>query len=399
MSAPLRIRQVQVFPLAVPLRFRFEHAAAARDTSDPVVVRLSAGAPYAHYIGYGETLARPYVTGETAESVVDDITTFFTPLLADFNPTSFVEALEFIEALPSQAGGRIITAARAAVELALLDLTGKVYRRRASDIAGWMGLPGFGSPGCLADVRYSGMVVGRTRTKQATVLRLQRLYGLRDFKIKVAVDGWQERLEHAQHLLQRPLAQQRVTLRADANGGWSLAEAHEAMHVLEAAGVSAVEQPLPDGADADLSWLRERTTCDLIADESLLTLEDAERLIELHAVQVFNIRVAKNGGLMPALRIARAALAAGLDVQLGCLVGETSILSAAGVHFLEACPSVRFVEGAFGKFLLRADVTRRQIRFARGGRMRARRRHGLGVTVHEPALRHLCPGPPLSLHL
>ena len=64
-------------------------------------------------------------------------------------------------------------------------------------------------------------------------------------------------------------------------------------------------------------------------------------------------RIAKNGGLLPALRIARRALEAGLDLQLGCLVGETSLLSAAGLAFLQACPRVRFVEGAFGRFLLR----------------------------------------------
>ena len=87
-------------------------------------------------------------------------------------------------------------------------------------------------------------------------------------------------------------------------------------------------------------------------------------------MRVFNIRLAKNGGLLPALRIARLALSAGVNVQLGCLVGETSILSAAAVGFLETCPAVRFVEGAFGKLLLREDVVRRPIRFGRRGRSR-----------------------------
>ncbi len=197
MSTALRLRELRIFRLAIPLRLRFEHAAAARDTADPVVVELTAAAPHAHHAGYGETLGRAYVTGETADSIVADVQHVFQPLLAGFRAVSFVEALEQIEALPTEAEGRVVTAARAAVELALLDLACKVYRRRPADAAGWMDLIGFGPPGCQAAARYSGVIVGRTRRKLQAVLRLQRLFGLRDFKLKVAVDGWQQRLEWA----------------------------------------------------------------------------------------------------------------------------------------------------------------------------------------------------------
>ncbi|MCK4341309.1 MAG: hypothetical protein KAY37_06250 [Phycisphaerae bacterium] len=389
MNSPLRLRELRVYRLAIPLRFRFEHAAAQRDTADPVIVRLVAAAPYAHHVGYGETLARAYVTGETPESVIEDISNVFKSRLAEFRPTSFVEALELIETLPMQDGGRIVTAARAAVELALLDLTCKVFQRRPPDVAGWMGLPGFGAPGCLSSVCYSGVIVGQTRRKLQYLLRLQRLFGLRDFKLKVAVDRWEERLEWASQVLRRSLEQKKVTLRVDANAGWSLAEAHEAITALERNGVCALEQPLPDAHDADLRYLAEQTSCDLIADESLLTADDAERLIAAGAVRVLNIRIAKNGGLLPALRIARLALAAGLDVQLGCMVGETSILSAAGLAFLETCPNVRFVEGAFGAFLLRHDLTPRPVRFGIGGRAQPRTGPGFGVDVDPAALDRL----------
>lgn len=398
MSAPLRIRQAQIYRLAIPLRFRFEHAAAARETADPVVVRLSAGAPYAQFAGHGETLARPYVTGETAASVVEDIANLFGPRLEEFKPTTFAEALEFIEALPFDDSGRIVNAARAAVELALLDLSGRAFRRRPGDLAGWMGLGGFGPPGCLAAARYSGIVVGRTPRKLKTMLRLQRCYGLRDFKIKVAVAGWEEQLERAYCLLKPALERGRATLRADANGGWTLEQARAAIPHLERCGVSALEQPLSDDDDAHLPQLAQETRCHLIADESLLTWDDAQRLTAAGGVRVLNIRLAKNGGLMPALRMARLALTSGLDVQLGCLVGETSLLTATGVGFLETCPQARFVEGAFGRFLLKDDVVRRPIRFGRGGRVRPRPGFGLGVEADETALRRLTAEPPRALH-
>jgi len=399
MNDPLRIRELQVYRLNVPLRLRFEHAAATRDVADPIIVAASASAPYAHEVGYGETLARAYVTGETAESVVEDIGACFLPLLGDFRAATFVAALERIEVLPTQIGGRVITAARAAVELALLDLACRVFRRRPADVAGWMGLPGFGPPGCARSARYSGVVVGGTRRKLTWLLRLQRLYGLRDFKLKVAVEGWEQLLAWAFDVLRKPLREKRATLRVDANAGWSLAEAAEALPKLEQCGVCALEQPLPDASDADLPQLAEQTRCDLIADESLLTIDDAQRLIAGGGVRVLNLRLAKNGGLLPALRIARLALAAGLDVQLGCMVGETSILSAAGMAFLEACPKVRFVEGAFGRLLLRDDVTRRPVRFGFGGRARVRVGWGWGVDVDPAALERLSAGRPRTMQV
>ncbi len=399
MSAPLQLRSLRIYQLAIPLRFRFEHAAAARDVADPLIVELAAGSPYAHEVGYGEAVARSYVTGETSESVLADIVDLFVPRLAGFRATSFIETLEFSETLPMQIGGRVVTAARAAIELALLDLAGRVFQRPLSEAAGWLGLPGFGPPGCLRQVRYSGIVVGRTERRLKTLLRLQRLYGLRDFKLKVAVPGWERRLAWAAATLGKSLTRGKVTLRVDANGGWSLDQARAAAPTLERFGVCAIEQPLADTADADLPMLAQHTKCDLAVDESLLTLDDGRRLIRAGGVRVFNIRIAKNGGLLPALRLARVALAAGLDVQLGCMVGETSILSAAGVLFLETCPRVRFVEGAFANWLLRADVVRAAVRFGFGGRMRAPSGFGLGVTVDRDALHRLSAVPPRLLAL
>ncbi len=389
MNGPLRIRELRIHRLAIPMRFRFEHAAAERTVADPIIVSLVAAAPYAHHTGYGETLARPYVTGETSTSVVEDIEHTFGPLLADFAPNSFIESLERIEDLPADIEGRVVNAARCAVELALLDLCGKAFGRRPADMAGWLGLPGFGPPGALATARYSGMVVGRSRARLQWLLWLQRRYGLRDFKLKVATDGWQERLRWAHQVLHRPIADGRATLRVDANAGWSLAEAHESLVPLEKHGVCAIEQPLPDAHDHDLPYLAEQTSCAVIADESLLTIEDARRLIEGGGVRVFNVRLAKNGGLLPALRIARLVLQAGRDVQLGCLVGETSLLSAAGVAFLETCPRVRFVEGAFGPVLLKRDIAQPSVRFGFRGVIRPRRGFGLGVAVRPERLEQL----------
>lgn len=389
MSDVLRVRELRVYRLAIPMRLRFEHAKAERDVADPIIVAAAGAAPHAHIVGYGETLARPYVTGETAESVLLDVAGPLAAPVRSFRADSFVSALEQIDALPYTDDGRMFHAARAAVELALLDLVCRVFRRRPSDVAGWMGLAGFGPPGSIERVRYSGVVLGRTRGRLRWLLRLQRLAGLRDFKIKVATAGWEQRLRWASEALGPALRRGALTLRADANAGWSLAEAAEALPLLEDYGVSLVEQPLPDIHDADLPYLAEQSRCGLMVDESLLSIDDARRLIDGGGVRAFNIRIAKHGGFMPALRIGRLALSHGIDVHLGCLVGETSLLAAAGVAFLETCPRVRYVEGAYAPWMLRRDIVRSPVRFGLGGRIRPRKDLGWGVAVDDRSLEAL----------
>lgn len=393
MTAPLRIRELHVRRLAIPLRLRFEHAAAQRDTGDPIVIELHGEAPHAGVIGYGETLARAYVTGETTETVIEDIAQFLGQHLLEFRAATFEEAVERCQELPTLADGRIINAARAGVELALLDLAGQVFRRRLCDVPFVLGLVGLGPPGAISSARYSGIAVGRSPTKLAWLLRLQRLAALRDFKLKVAVPGWEQRLELAYRVLRRDIERDRATLRVDANSGWTLAEALDALPLLERCGVEAIEQPLPRNDDHQLASLAARTHCDIIADESLLTLEDAERLIDDCGVRVLNIRLAKVGGFLPALRMAQVAFERRRDVQLGCLVGETSILTAAEIAFLECVPIVRYVEGAFGGFLLRRDVVASPIRFGLGGRIRARPGWGLGLKPDVDRLAALTVGP------
>ena len=106
----------------------------------------------------------------------------------------------------------------------------------------------------------------------------------------------------------------------------------------------------------------------VVLDESLRTLDDAQTLVEAGIGGGFNIRIAKCGGLIPSLRLAAFARREGVQIQLGCMVGETSLLSAAAIRFLEVCPGVRWAEGCFGKLLLRDEIVARPLRFGFGGR-------------------------------
>ena len=127
----------------------------------------------------------------------------------------------------------------------------------------------------------------------------------------------------------------------------------------------------------------------VIADESLCNEEDARRLIDLKACQVFNIRLSKCGGPGAATRIRQMAEKAGVLCQLGCQVGETSILSAAGRHFALTVPHLSYVEGSYSSYLLARDVVAHPVVFHGGGMAQELPGPGLGIEVLENALDEL----------
>ena len=151
--------------------------------------------------------------------------------------------------------------------------------------------------------------------------------------------------------------------------------------------IAAVEQPLPRGDWRDLKALRARSPIPLMADESLVTLDDARLLLTEEAVDAFNIRVSKCGGLSRSVEIARLAAEAGVAVQVGSQVGETAILSAAGRHLAAGLPDVASVEGSYGTLLLTEDLSLESVRFGHGGRAPLLEGPGLGVQVVEERLR------------
>lgn len=391
------IRSVTIHRLAIPMRRPVAHAASQRAVAEPVVVavELQNGT-----VGHGETLPRPYVTGETIESAIAAITDVFVPRLVEMHPIHFPGALEVIDALPLHDDtGQPILAARAAVELALLDAYARYFSRPIHEAAGWMGLPAFGRPGSSRTIRYSGVLASSTLASTRKTLRLLWWYGLRQFKLKVGLPDDSQRIAAVLAKIGPAIRRGKATLRLDVNGAWTQAQAIDRLGDLRDLPLAGIEQPLPKDCDEDLPLVHDLAIAPLIHDESLVTLDDAKRLADLGVADGFNIRISKCGGLLPSLRLADFARRHGAIIQLGCMVGETSILSAAGRRFLEMAPGVMFAEGWFGSFLLRGDVTRRPLRFRYGGRGRDLADPGLGVevdpdrlatrTVHKPTVCNL----------
>ncbi len=366
----MKVTGFEILVVRIPLRAPVAHALARRDEALNLLV---AAHDDGGRTGWGEACPRPYVTGETIDRARDGLRRVILPAFLGRGydgPGALARSLlGFLDELD-----RNQHAAFCAAELALLDLAGQAFGISAGEFLG---------PVRHERIAYSGVIpalepaAARRRARELADL------GLRCVKIKVGpdLDDNLRRLAAVRETLGAE-----AELRIDANCAWDLDAAFRQLEQMSEFRLAGVEQPL---AAADLQGLRALTAAALVpvvADESLASLEDARRLVDRRACDVFNIRIAKVGGLLNAGRIHRCARAAGLDCQLGAQVGETGLLSAAGRHYGTRAGEIRWREGSYDRLLLETLVTEPDITFGPGGWAPALTAPGLGVTPHPGRL-------------
>jgi muconate cycloisomerase len=378
----VKLAEATAFHIRIPLRKPIRHASHERMATDNVLVRcvLEDGTE-----GFGEGVPRDYVTGETIETVLELLGR--TDLRGQWEAAAdFPRAVTLAERLrlpdvPGDDRKCQGNAARCALEMALLDAYGRRFGEPLSMVVR-LAAPDLFRP--RRWVRYSAVL---TSMKTPFKLRLAGLalwaYRFRHVKIKVGLAEHDDvnRLMNLRRRLGR-----NIDVRVDANEAWARAEAPTRIRALEPFGISSVEQPVPH-ADADvLAEVRRQIKVPIMLDESLCGMVDAERAAAGGLCDLFNLRLSKCGGLIPTLRLAQFARAKGLGYQLGCQVGETAVLSAAGRHFASSVADVRYLEGSYDRFLVREALSKENLTFRWGGFAPALRGPGLGITVDSQAL-------------
>jgi L-alanine-DL-glutamate epimerase-like enolase superfamily enzyme len=360
MPAVGRITRATIFLVNIPLRMKVEHALASRhaNTTGFLVLESSDGAA-----GIGEFLARDYVTGDTVDACVTALRDLGTRLtgIAATDPVSAIH--DMWTAMPDRPG-RI--GALGAVDMALLDLCGKVSGRPAAELMNR-------TPRASVDSLAFSATYPLARGVKLAALHLFYRTWLRMAQVKVKGTGDLNTDRRYVRII-RGAFHYPVHVRVDLNGSLrpDAAEEYFARMLEPGCDVQWFEQPFPKNDFDNAARFQRQFEGDVVlcADESVCTIEDLERTIRAQAFRAVNIRIAKHGGLLRALEIHDRAAVAGLQTQLGCLVGESSVLAHAGLHLAALAGDFRFHEGCFGRYLIRWDVLRPSLRFGRHGRVR-----------------------------
>jgi L-alanine-DL-glutamate epimerase-like enolase superfamily enzyme len=203
--------------------------------------------------------------------------------------------------------------ARSAIDLALHD---RIARRQGVPLYRLLDLP---KPPALATSFTIGIDAPEAMAEMA-----RQIADYPVIKIKLGTDDDESRVRAIREA--RPDAK----LRVDANAGWTVEQSIQHLRWLEKYDLELIEQPLPKEQIEQMGEVQRHTSIPIVADESVQTLEDVERL-GAAGVRGINLKLMKVGGLGPAMRILRRARELNLKVMLGCMI-ETSLGTTAMAH-------------------------------------------------------------------
>jgi L-alanine-DL-glutamate epimerase-like enolase superfamily enzyme len=211
-------------------------------------------------------------------------------------------------------------AAKAAVDLALHDLVGKIYGEPVWRLLG----------GSFAEPLETDFTVS-IDTPEAMAEEARKLVdaGFRAIKVKVGEDP---KLDVQRVKAVREAVGENVKLWIDANQGWTPQEAVWALARIAEFRVEFVEQPVSAWNLEGMRWVRERSPVPVMADESVHSPQDALLAIKLGACDYVNIKLMKAGGLLRAKEIATICKNAGIPNMIGGMV-ESNLSATAAVHF------------------------------------------------------------------
>jgi len=171
----------------------------------------------------------------------------------------------------------------------------------------------------------------------------------------------------------------RLPIRIDANQGWDVVAAKQALRGMEAFGVQYCEQPVPVWDIESMAAVRAATTIPIMADESVFDEHDALKLVTAEACDYLNIKLAKSSGIHVALKINAIAEAAGMRCMVGCMT-ESRLGLTAAAHLVSARPNIVYAD-LDGADMLRDDPIIGGMVYRDGGRIDLPEGPGLGADV------------------
>ena len=333
---------LRFFPYELQLRHTFTVASYSRTTTPDVQVEIE----WEGLTGYGEASMPPYL-GESVDSVCNfldkvELSQFTDPLMLE-------DILAYVDSLsPAD------NAAKAAVDIALHDLVGKIIDQPWYRI--W-GLDPAKAPSTTFTIGIDTPEVVKEKTLEAAG-RFNIL------KVKVGLDTDEQMINSIRSVTDVPLA-------VDANQGWKdRGKALEEIFWLKEQGVVMVEQPMAKERMEDNAWLTERSPLPIFADESIKRLADIESAKGVYSG--INIKLMKCTGMREGWKMAQMARALGMKVMVGCMTETSCAVSAAA----QLSPYVDFAD-LDGNLLIAND------RFdgvkVAGGRLVLPDRPGIGV--------------------
>jgi o-succinylbenzoate synthase len=361
----LLIEKLDVYPIKVPLIRPFRIALETVTDYEGVLVRirLSNGVE-----GWGEAAPDLAITGETWMTALSILEHQIKPRVLGHDISVYSDILMEID--------RAILgnpSAKAALDIAIHDALAKQARLSLNTMLGR-------AVHSLETTQTVGLENREETIKQARGLRDEGTSRMK-FKIGSKPEDDVDRIRAVRESLGNDF---HITV--DANQGYSVRQAIEALTHMERFDIDFCEQPVHYKDIDGLAEVRRNSPIPIMADESVHSPRDALRIARQKAADMINIKLMKSGGIHAARKIAAIAEAAGMPCMVGCMV-ETKVGIAAGCQFATSQSIVKYAD-LDSHVTLREDPTKGGVEL-KGSSERLEAGPGLALTIDESLLRKL----------
>ncbi len=316
----MKITNIRFAKLKVPLVTPFKTALRTVENIEDLVIIIETDSGE---IGYGAAPATPVITGDTHGSVIAAIDSVLKPTLIGRDIANISEITSVIQSALIKN-----YSAKAAVEIAVYDLWGKLYNTPLYKLLGG------GRNKLKTDITISVDNID----KMVSDCQKALAQGFDILKIKIGKDIHQD-IERVKTIYQAVKGQAQIRL--DVNQGWTAKQTVFATQKLELAGVELelIEQPVKADDLAGMRFVSERVLTPIMADESAFGPKEVIELIKTGAADIINIKLMKTGGLSNAIKIADICQTYHVECMIGCML-EGSIGVAAAAHLAAAKANV-----------------------------------------------------------
>jgi muconate cycloisomerase len=307
------IISIECFPLRLPLRKPLVMSTYRLDDGPVLYVRIRArcGAE-----GWGEAAASPIMAGETLSGMVSCVRELIEPHVVGWSVFDRTAIVYKLKSAFYGNGGAV-----AAVDMALLDLAGRIKDVPASDLLG----------GAVRRSIIPLWLIGGSGRADKDVAEARALYeqGFRSFKLKVGVSNVDNEIGIVSEL-RRALGTD-CLIAADANMGWNVQTAVHFTKAVAADRLAFLEQPVAPGDIPRMAAVAAQSPIPIGADESIHALSDILALHGARAITGLSLKTIKLGGVTPLSKIAITCDALGLSINLAMMM-ESSLATAAMIH-------------------------------------------------------------------
>jgi muconate cycloisomerase len=368
----MQIDKIHIHPVLLPFSAEFSHSLRQRSSVKNIVVEVVS--EQERISGYGEGAPRSYVTGESQKSTVKSISRF---IQKDTFPWELNDVSQIWDFVDSLSNGKEHNAAICALEIALLDALGQSQNKNIIE---------YFPKDFHTDTIYYGATFPLTNKKRVLeICRLCKKLQINKLRIKIGKDFIQnkETIEAIKSVFGDD-----YILRVDINGVWNRELALNHMNLFVQHKVKVVEQPIMHNKPdiADFARLMDNYGITLMADESVCTLKDAKKIYNEGYYKMINIRLSKCGGFRNSFGIIDYLRSNGMKFQIGCHMGESGILSAAGRVLSLLCKDALYYDGSYDDYLLKENITQENVSFGVGGKASSLEGPGLGVNINRHSL-------------